>query len=80
MPLTSQHRTSSRKVLVEYVGPLVVYKIIVPKSFLLCNVDGKLLLGIFEHKRFKPAVIRTSQGNVTTLPQMKQSVACRYKI
>ena len=44
LPLTSQLRTLSRKVPVKYVGTVVVYKIIVHKSFLLCTLDGKLLL------------------------------------
>ena len=50
----------------KYVGPVVVYKIIDPKSLLQCTLEGKLLLGLFEHERLKPAVIRASQGNVTT--------------
>ena len=27
-------------------------------------LDGKILGGLFEHKRLKPAIIRTSHGNV----------------
>ena len=45
------------KISVKYVGPVVVYRIIDPKSFQLCTSDGKLLLGLFEHERLKPAVI-----------------------
>ena len=59
-PLTSQLRTASRKIMVKYVGPLVVYKIIDPHNYLLMTLDGKLLQGLFEHERIKPAVIRTS--------------------
>ena len=47
LPVTSQLRTSSRKVSVKYVGQVVVYKINDPKSFLLCELDGKLLLAFF---------------------------------
>ena len=42
-PLTSQLRTSSRKVTIKYVGPLVVYKIVDPHNFLLMTLDGKIL-------------------------------------
>ena len=63
-PLTSQLRTSSRKVAIKYVGPLVVYKIIDPHNYLLMTLDGKILRGLFEHERLKPAIIRTRQGNV----------------
>ena len=49
-----------------------MYKIIDPRSFLLCTLDGKLLIGLNEHERLKPAVVRTNQGSVATLPQLKQ--------
>ena len=35
-------------------------------------VDGKILRGLFEHERFKPAIVRTSHGNVISLAQLKQ--------
>ena len=31
-------------------------------------LDGRTLRGLFEHKRLKPAIIRTSQGNIHNLP------------
>ena len=36
------------------------------------TLDGKLLRGLFEHERLKPAVIRMNQGNVTNLSKLKQ--------
>ena len=74
-PLTSQLRTASRKIMVKYVGPLVVYKIVDPHNYLLMTLDGKLLRGLFEHERIKPAVIRTHEGNVTNLAHLKQIVS-----
>ena len=59
LPLTSQLRTALRKVFIKYVGPLAVYKIVDPHNYLLITLDGKLLRGLFEHERLKPAVIRT---------------------
>ena len=56
-PLTSQLRTASRKVSIKYVGPLAVYKIVDPHNYLLITLDGKLLRGLFEYERLKPAVI-----------------------
>ena len=72
LPLTSQLRTASRKVSIKYVDPLAVYKIVDPHNYLLITLDGKLLGGLFEHKRLKPAVIMTNQGNVTNLSKLKQ--------
>ena len=57
-PLTSQLRTSSRKFGVNYVGPLVVYKIVVPHNYLLMTIDEQLMRGLFEHKRLKPAILK----------------------
>ena len=71
-PLTSQLRTASRKIMVKYVGPLVVYKIVDLHNYLLMTLDGKLLRGLFEHERIKPAIIKTSEGNVTNLAHLKQ--------
>ena len=71
-PLTSQLRTASRKIMVKYVGPLVVYEIIDLHNYLLMTLVGKLLRVLFEHKRIKPAIIRTSEGNVNNLAHLKQ--------
>ena len=71
-PLISQLRTTSQKIAIKYVGPVVVYKIIDPHNYLLMTLDGKILKGIFEHKRLKPAVIRTNQGNVQNLADLRQ--------
>ena len=72
MPSTGQLRTSSKKVSVKYVGPVVVYKIIDCKLFLLCTLNRKFLLELLKHDKLKPVVIRTNQGDVAVLPQLKQ--------
>ena len=74
-PLTSQLRTASMKITIKYVGPLTIYKIVDPKNYLLITLDGKLLRGLFEHERLKPAVIRTNVGNMTTLSKLRQVMA-----
>ena len=53
-PLTNQLQTASRKVMIKYVGPTVVYKIIDLQYYLLMTLDGKILWGLFEHERLKP--------------------------
>ena len=71
-PLTNQLRTSSRKVAINYVGPLVVYKIVDPHNYLLMTIDGKLLRGLIEHERLKKAMARMDKGNVRTLSALKR--------
>ena len=70
--MTSQLPMASRKVMIKYVGPVIVYKIIDPHNYLLKTLDGKLIRGLFEHERLKPAVLRTSEVNVTNLVKVKQ--------
>ena len=71
-PLTSQLHMASRKIMIKYVGPIIVNKIIDPHNNLLMMLDGKLLRGLFKHERLKPAILRTSKGNVTNLIKLKQ--------
>ena len=42
-PLTSQLRRTSQKISTKNVGPVVVYKIIDPHTYLLMTLDGKIL-------------------------------------
>ena len=67
-PLTSQLHTVSWKVMIKYVVPIVVYKIIDPHNYLLMTLD-RHLWGLFKHERLKPAILRTSKGKVINLLQ-----------
>ena len=40
-------------------------------NYLLLTLEGRELRGSFEHEILKPAIIRTSQGNVSKLQQLK---------
>ena len=60
--------------MIKYVGPVVRYKIIDPYSYLHMTLDGKILRGLLEHERLKPAILRTSKGNVNDLLQLKQVI------
>ena len=78
-PLTSQLHTASWKVTIKYVGPVVIYIIIDPHNYLLMTLDGKILRGLFEHKRLKPTNITMSQGNIQNLAQLKQIINVGFK-
>ena len=73
-PLTGQLCTTSRKVMIKYVGPVVIYKIIDPHNYLLMTLDRNILRGLFEHERLKPAMLRTSKENVSNFSQLKQVI------
>ena len=65
---------------VKYVGPVVMYKIVDPHNYLLMTLDGIILKGIFEHERLKPAVIKTSHGNVQNLAEFRQVMNTKLKL
>ena len=67
---TSQLQTPSRKLGVNYVGPLVIYKIVDLHNYL--HMDIELMRGLFEHERLKPAILHTDNGNVRTLSKLKK--------
>ena len=70
----SQLHTASRKVMIKYVECVVIYKIIDPHNYLLMTLDSKILRGLSEHERLKPAILRMSEGNVSNLSQLKQLI------
>ena len=74
LPLSSQLRTNSQKIAVKYVGPLVVSKIMDPLNYLLMTLDERILKRIFEHEMLKLAIIRTNQGNVPNLAELRQII------
>ena len=57
--------------MIKYVGPIVIYKIIDPYNYLLMTLDGKILRRLFQHERIKPAILKTSKGNINNLSQLK---------
>ena len=79
-PLTSQLCTTSQKVTIKYVGPVFILNIIDPHNYLLMTLDGKILRGLFEYETLKPTNIRTSQGNIQNLAQLKQIMNAGLKI
>ena len=58
---------------------MVIYKIIHPHNYLLMTLDGRILRGLLEHERLTPTNMRTSQGNVQNLGQLKQVINAGFK-
>ena len=80
LPLTSHLCTASQKVTIKYIGPVVIYKIIDSYNYLLMTLDSKIFRGLFEHERLKPPIIRTSQGNIQNLDQLRQVINAGLKL
>ena len=71
-PLTSQLRTSYRKVTIKHTEPLARYKITDLYNYSFMILDGKIKSGVLEHERLMTAIVRTSPGNAFNLSQLKQ--------
>ena len=57
-----------------------MYKIVDPHNYLLMTLRGKIPRGLFEQESCMLDTIRTSQGNVLNLPQLKQVMNIRINI
>ena len=67
------------KIIIKYVRPVVIYKIIARHNYLLMTLEGKILRGLFEHDSLNVENIRTNQRNVQNLSQLKQVMNARFK-
>ena len=79
-PLTRQLCTASHKIAIKYVGPIVIHKIIDPHNYLLMTLDGKILRGLFKQERLKPTTVRTHQGNIQNLAELRQVLNPNLKL
>jgi hypothetical protein len=73
-------QTGTRKIVCNFVGPLVIYRAISPNQFLLMSLDGLIYPHLIEETRIKPGVVRTTQGNVSTLADLKSVIRSGFKI
>ena len=76
-PLANQLHTASCKVTIKYVGPVVIYKIVDPHNYLLMTLDGRILRGLFEHERLKPANIKSESRKHPKFSPIKTAYECR---
>jgi hypothetical protein len=69
-PTTSALQTKSRKIRLDFVGPLVITKLLDRSHAVLSTLDGKQLTGIFHVCRLKVAWIRTTKGPTNLLSDL----------
>ena len=50
LPFMSQLCTASRKVMIKYIGPVVIYRVIDLHNYLLMTLDSNILREHFEHE------------------------------
>ena len=78
--MTSQLCTTSCKVGIKYVGPIVIYEIIDPHNYLLMTLNGRILRGLFEHDRLKPSKHKDETRDSSKSSAIKANCEYRFKI
>ena len=58
--------TRSKKIILNWVGPMIVYQMDGRGNAILQRIDGKLLCNVISTRRLKPAYIRTKAGDILT--------------
>ena len=79
-PSNSILTTNRRKFTCQFVGPLAIWKCFSPTQFVLMSLDGVVYPYLVEETRLKPGVIRTTKGNVFTLPALRQMIKSGYML
>ena len=79
-PSNSTLATNRRKFTCQFVGPLAIWKCFSTTQFVLMSLDGVVYPYLVEETRLKPGVIRTTKGNVFTLPALRQMVKSGYML
>ena len=79
-PSNSILTTNRKKFTCQFVGPLAIWKCFSPTQFVLMSLDGVVYPYLVEETRLKPGVIRTTKGNVFTLPALRQMIKSGYML
>ena len=72
-PSAATLRTKTMKCRADFVGPLVVNKALDPTHYILNDLQGRVLIGVFHINRLKKATVRTPSGAVSTYQQLHDS-------
>ena len=67
-------QTSTKKCRTDFVGPLVINRVLDETHYILSDLEGRILCGVYHSKRLKKAQLRTPAGNVTTYDELKTAL------
>ena len=66
-------QTNTKKCHADFVGPLVINRVLDETHYILSDLQGRILCGVYHVKRLKKAHLRTPIGNVTTYDELKNT-------
>ena len=67
-------QTNTKKCRADFVGPLVINRVLDETHCILSDLEGHVLCGVYHSKRLKKAQLRTPVGNVTTYDELKTAL------
>ena len=73
-PSAASLRTKTKKCRADFIGPLVVNKCLDPTHYILNDLQGRVLIGVYHINRLKKATVRTPSGTVSTYQQFHESI------
>lgn len=72
-PSAASLRTQTKKCRADFVGPLVINKALDLTHYILNDLQGRILIGVYHINRLKKATVRTPSGIVSTYQQLHDS-------
>ena len=72
-PSAASLRTKTKKCRADFIGPLVVNKCLDPTHYILNDLQGRVLIGVYHINRLKKATVRAPSGTVSTYEQLHES-------
>ena len=64
-------QTNTKKCHADFVGPLVINRVLDETHYILSALQGRILCGVYHVRRLKKAQLRTPIGNITTYDELK---------
>ncbi len=71
MPGAADLDTNTKSFKISYVGPLRIHEVLDATHCILSDMQGRLLHGVHHVKRLKPAFIRSKDGPVSNIQQLR---------
>ena len=66
-------QTNTKKCHADFVGPIVINRMLDETHYILSDLQGRILCGVYHVRRLKKAHLRTPIGNVTTYDELKNT-------
>ena len=66
-------QTNTKKCRADFVGPLVINRVLDETPYILSDLHGRILCGVYHVRRLKKAHLRTPVGNVSTYDELKNT-------